>query len=79
MDTQTNGFGKLLPKSIAAKRRRNRSSSTVDSASLSDDIAPQRGDTPSRSTTRESDSNSLRGSLKGNITDPATDDSGPET
>ncbi|KAH6634536.1 hypothetical protein B0J18DRAFT_416502 [Chaetomium sp. MPI-SDFR-AT-0129] len=79
METQTNGFGKLLPKSIAAKRRRNRSSSTVDSASLSDDIAPQKGDIPSRSTTKDSDSNSLRGSLKGNVTDPVADDSGPET
>ncbi|KAK4199419.1 hypothetical protein QBC40DRAFT_328757 [Triangularia verruculosa] len=42
MDNSSNGLGKLLPKAIAAKRRRNKASSIYSSAS-NDDVAPQKG------------------------------------
>ncbi|EAQ87272.1 hypothetical protein CHGG_03891 [Chaetomium globosum CBS 148.51] len=71
--SQSNGIGKLLPKSIAAKRRRNKSSSTAETASISDDVVSQRSGIASRSTFG-SDTNSLNGSLKSNNTDPAIDD-----
>lgn len=42
MDGTSNGLGKLLPKAIAAKRRRNKASSIYSSTS-NDDVAPHRG------------------------------------
>lgn len=81
MDGQSNGLGKLLPKAIAAKRRRNRGSSTSELSSMLDGIAPQGGGIASRSTPG-SDANSvssLNGSLKSTNTDPAVYDSDPDS
>ncbi len=84
MDGQSNGLGKLLPKSIASKRRRSRGSSTSEllSGVQRDDVAPQGGGSASRSTPPGSgpgsETNSLNGSLKSTNTDPAVDDSDPE-
>jgi len=40
--TSSNGLGKLLPKSIAAKRRRKTPSSLAEATSSNDDVALQR-------------------------------------
>jgi hypothetical protein len=60
MDTasEPNGLEKFLPRSIAAKRRRNKGSSASESSSLHEDVAPQRGGIVSRSNPG-SDTNSL--------------------
>ncbi|KAK4157320.1 hypothetical protein C8A00DRAFT_29746 [Chaetomidium leptoderma] len=88
MDTQSNGLGKLLQKSLAAKRRRNKESSASDTGSIPDDHdAPPRGGIASRSS-RGSDANSLVGSLNSNTSNtsntsdpavPAVPDSDPES
>jgi len=74
MDSQSRE--KFLPKSIAAKRRRKKGSSTADTQSLNDD-ASQRDSIASRSN-RGSDASSLNGSLKSNNTSSVTDGLGPE-
>ncbi|KAL1841990.1 hypothetical protein VTJ49DRAFT_6233 [Mycothermus thermophilus] len=65
MDGQSNGLGKLLPKSIA-NRRRSRAS---DTQSLNDD-GPQQPQSQSQSQ-RDRDVHSLPGSLKSSTADPA--------
>lgn len=83
MDAQSNGLEKFLPRNIAAKRRRNKGSSTSETSSVQDDVAPQRGGIASRSNPG-SDTNSLTSlnspsSLKSTATDPAADNPGPES
>lgn len=82
MDSQSNGLGKLLPKAIAAKRRRNRGSSTSELSGMLDGlVAPQGGGIASRSTpgTEANSVSSLNGSLKSTNTDPAASDSDPDS
>ena len=57
MDESHSGLGKLLPKSIAAKRRRRRDPLARDNASSSnEDLAPQRGRSSFSRVTTESNS-----------------------
>jgi hypothetical protein len=69
MDNPSNGLDRFLPKSIAAKRRRSKASSTPDIPSTSDDVAPQRAPGSSGS-----DANSLHSSFKSSNTDPGVSD-----
>lgn len=82
MDSPSNGLGKLLPKAIAAKRRRSRASSPRTAGS-SDDAAgvPQLqragtagSDTTSTATPTATATSPASGSLHG-----ADNDSGPES
>jgi hypothetical protein len=73
MDSSSNSLDKFLPKSIAAKRRRNKASSTAGIPSTSNDVAPQKAPGSSGS-----DANSLHSSLKSTNTDPAVSDSHSE-
>ncbi|KAK0704205.1 hypothetical protein B0T21DRAFT_299309 [Apiosordaria backusii] len=59
MDGTSNGLGKLLPKSIAAKRRRNKASSIYSSTS-NDDVAPHRGHDNPNTDGPASETSSLR-------------------
>ena len=63
MDGSSNGLAKLLPRSIAAKRRRNRASSVADTVSSNDDVA-SRGKSITSHGTNESDRVSNKGSAR---------------
>lgn len=80
MDAPSNGLGKLLPKAIAAKRRRNRASSVAETPSSNGDVVPQRGESATSLSTTSSNPSSVHGSLNGDeITNPTCyDDSDPE-
>ncbi|AEO60636.1 hypothetical protein MYCTH_2310059 [Thermothelomyces thermophilus ATCC 42464] len=91
MESQSNGLTKLLPKSIAAKRRRKKSTSPGEVVSVDDDVEPQRGDIDASRSIPGSGSGSGSGtpsltSLKGSLnstsndnTTPAVDDPDPES
>jgi hypothetical protein len=55
MDGSSNGLGKLIPKALVTKRRRNRASSITDTASSLEDSASRSRSISSQQGTIESD------------------------
>ncbi|KAL2024558.1 hypothetical protein VTK56DRAFT_7601 [Thermocarpiscus australiensis] len=86
MDAASNGLGKLLPKAVTAKRRRNKTPSVAETASTDGDVAPRKdsaaGSFTSRSTTGSTGSgaNSIHDSLHADDNaDSASHDIDPES